>query len=196
MTSAPPSPGYHHGNLRAALLAAAADAAATGGVPAVSLRELARRLGVSHAAASHHFGDKTGLITALAAEGFHRLAARLQAAWDRSGAFGDVGVAYVGFAVEQPGHFEVMFRNELQRQDDVALREAKAAAAGVLFASAESVSDAAGGDTARAAVAGWSLVHGLAELWRQGNIAPPLGADPIGLAESLVGLLFQASGGG
>jgi AcrR family transcriptional regulator len=192
MASGPSTPSYHHGNLRAALLGAAADAAARGGASAVNLRELARQVGVSHAAASHHFGDKAGLVTALGAEGFLRLAERLQTAWDRSGVFADVGVAYVSFAVDHPGHFEVMFRTDLQRQDDESLHDAKAAAAGVLFGSAESVSDAAGGDTRRAAIAGWSLVHGLAELWRGGNIPPPLGTDPVVLAESLVGLLFQA----
>ena len=65
---------YHHGNLRAVLLEAALAEIAERGPQALSLRELARRAGVSHAAPAHHFGDKPGLLTAIAAEGFRRLA--------------------------------------------------------------------------------------------------------------------------
>jgi AcrR family transcriptional regulator len=65
---------YHHGDLRRALLEAAVQAIAEVGPAAVSLRDLARRVGVSHAAPAHHFGDKAGLLTAVAADGFRRLA--------------------------------------------------------------------------------------------------------------------------
>ncbi len=65
---------YHHGDLRRALLAAALEAIEESGPAALSLRDLARRAGVSHAAPAHHFGDKAGLLTALAAEGFDLLA--------------------------------------------------------------------------------------------------------------------------
>src|SRR6266496_4233805 len=84
---------YHHGDLPRAL--------AEAGPAAVSLRDLARRAGVSHAAPAHHFGDKAGLLTAVAADGFERLAAALQAADAETGRFIDIGAAYVRFAVEQ-----------------------------------------------------------------------------------------------
>src|SRR3954451_6173243 len=61
---------YHHGNLRRVLLDTALEAIATDGVAALSLRDVARRAGVSHAAPAHHFGDKRGLLTAIAIEGF------------------------------------------------------------------------------------------------------------------------------
>ena len=92
--------GYHHGDLPRALLAAAAEAIAEFGPAALSLRDLARRAGVSHAAPTHHFGDKAGLLTALAVEGFDLLAAAPTAAGDD---LLDVGVAYVDFAVRPPG---------------------------------------------------------------------------------------------
>jgi AcrR family transcriptional regulator len=66
---------YHHGDLRAAMLTEAARLVAERGVDRVSLRELAREAGVSHAAPAHHFTDRRGLFTALAAQGFELLAA-------------------------------------------------------------------------------------------------------------------------
>ena len=184
---------YHHGNVREEALRAALDVIAESGTAAVSLRELARRVGVTHGAAAHHFGDKTGLLTALASEGFRRLADALQAAWDEHGDFGQVGVAYVRFAVEQPAYFDVMFRPELYRADDPEVLEARLASGAVLYRSAEQVADAAGGDTAVAGVAAWAYVHGIATLWRDGNLPPGLADDPVGLAERIGPLLFQAS---
>src|SRR2546423_2801057 len=104
---------YHHGDLRRTLLAAAVEAIAEHGPAAISLRDLARRADVSHAAPAHHFGDKAGLLTAIAAEGYLLLAAALHDAAARTGSFLEVGVAYVGFAVDQPAHFAVMYRPDL-----------------------------------------------------------------------------------
>src|SRR5918996_3461075 len=111
---------YHHGNLRQALLAAAVDAITDVGPAGVSLRDLARRAGVSHAAPAHHFGDKAGLLTAVAAQGYQLLADTLTAARQRSADFLEVGVAYVRFAVDHRAHFEVMFRPDLYHPDDPA----------------------------------------------------------------------------
>jgi AcrR family transcriptional regulator len=113
---------YHHGNLRWAVLAAAVEAITEVGPAGVSLRDLARRAGVSHAAPAHHFGDKAGLLTALAAEGYSLLADALEAAQHRTRDFLEVGVAYVRFAVEHRAHFEVMFRPDLYHPDDLAVR--------------------------------------------------------------------------
>src|SRR5215210_1552970 len=103
MTASQPRP-YHHGDLRRALLDAAVEAIAADGPAAVSLRDLARRAGVSHAAPAHHFGDKAGLLTAVAAQGYQLLADTLTAARQRSGDFLEVGVAYVRFAVDHRAH--------------------------------------------------------------------------------------------
>jgi AcrR family transcriptional regulator len=103
---------YHHGDLRAAFLAEAAKIVESDGVPALTLREIARRVGVSHAASTNHFADKGALLAELAAEGFEELAAEL-AAVKRSRSplahLRDTGRAYVRFALRRPGHFRVMF---------------------------------------------------------------------------------------
>src|SRR3954451_21225511 len=98
---------YHHGNLRRVLIDKALEAIADDGVAALSLRDVARRAGVSHAAPAHHFGDKAGVLTAIATEGFELLAGATRAA---SGDLLDRGLAYIRFAVEHPAHYEVMFR--------------------------------------------------------------------------------------
>lgn len=182
---------YHHGNVRSEVLAAALEAVGEGGVASVSLRDLARRVGITHGAASHHFGDKAGVLRAVAAEGYGLLADYLEEAAS-SGDFGDVGVAYVRFAADHPSHFEVMFRPDLYRPEDEQLMEAKARSAAALYESARQVADAAGGDHHKAGVAGWALVHGIATLWRDGNLPPDLG-DPVALAEEVGPYLFQAS---
>jgi len=80
----PPQPTrpYHHGDLRPALLRAAVEAIGQVGPAAMSLREVARRAGVSHAAAAYHFGDKAGLLTAVAAQGYRMLTEELRRARD------------------------------------------------------------------------------------------------------------------
>src|SRR5918995_6499962 len=98
---------YHHGNLRRAVLDEAIDVIGEAGPGAIRLRDLARRAGVSHAAPTHHFGDKRGLLTALAADGFGRLAGELDRTWAATGSFLEVGVAYVRFALANRPYFEV-----------------------------------------------------------------------------------------
>jgi AcrR family transcriptional regulator len=181
---------YHHGDLRRALIRAALDAIVEGGPANLSLRDLARRAGVSHAAPAHHFGDKAGLLSAVAAEGFERLAATLDEAWRRTGSFLEVGVAYVRFATSHRAHFEVMFRPELYRRDDPAVARARKAARSLLYGPLATGSGSDGPDP-RAAVAAWSLVHGLATLWLNGNLPPQLCDDPEQLAREVAGYLFQ-----
>src|SRR5215467_5756971 len=103
-------PTYHHGDLRAAILDEAARLVAERGADRVSLRELARDAGVSHAAPAHHFSDRRGLFTALATQGFELLAAALVEA---RGNFADAALAYVRFAIGHPGHYQVMFNKSL-----------------------------------------------------------------------------------
>src|SRR5512144_2309606 len=104
--SAPLRPQYHHGDLRAVILAETARLVASHGADGVSLRQLARSAGVSHAAPAHHFTDRRGLFTALAAEGFWLLCEALKAA---RGNFIDAALAYVRFGIGHPGHYAVMF---------------------------------------------------------------------------------------
>lgn len=119
---------YHHGDLRRAILTAALDVIAADGPSALSLRDLARRAGVSHAAPAHHFKDRTGLLTAIAAEGFGLLAGAIGEAADLK----DAGVRYVRFAREHPAHFQVMFAPELLRDGDLELTTARALATDAL----------------------------------------------------------------
>src|SRR3954471_12688810 len=144
---------YHHGDLRRAVLAAAAEAIEESGPAALSLRDLARRADVSHAAPAHHFGDKAGLLTALAVEGFTLLAGALQ----EMDSFLEMGVGYVGFAVEHPAHFAVMFRPDLYHADDPAVLAARAAARASLTGGLALLSAPRGdGDPAIAGLAAWS----------------------------------------
>lgn len=172
---------YHHGDLRPALLRAAVETIAGGGPAAMSLREVARRAGVTHTAATYHFGDKAGLLTAVAAEGYQRLADALAQARHDHGSFLEVGVAYVRFAVTHRAHFQVMFRPELYHRDDPELREARARSAALLYGGGTGgTGDGAGGEirSPETGVAAWALVHGVATLWLDGNLPPQLGDDP------------------
>jgi AcrR family transcriptional regulator len=132
---------YHHGDLRRALLAAAADAITEHGVAALSMRDLARRAGVSHAAPTHHFGDKAGLLTALATEGFELLARALATSRLASNSFLEMGVSYVRFAVTRSSHFEVMFRPDLYHADDPDLLAARAKSGDALYAAVANLPD-------------------------------------------------------
>ncbi|MFI7575148.1 TetR/AcrR family transcriptional regulator [Micromonospora sp. NPDC049497] len=181
--------GYHHGDLRRALLAAAVEAIGEAGPGALSLRDLARRAGVSHAAPAHHFGDKAGLLTAVAAQGFDLLADALRAA---DGGLLEVGVAYVGFAVEHRAHFEVMFRSDLLRADDPELLAAQERSGAALHASVAGLpaDRPTASDPQGDALAAWSIVHGFATLWLAGALPAEVGDDPRAAARAVIHRLF------
>ena len=132
---------YHHGDLRRAVLRAADEAITEHGVAALSMRDLARRAGVSHAAPTHHFGDKAGLLTAFATEGFEQLAKALATSRLASNSFLELGVTYVRFAVTRRAMFEVMFRPDLYHPDDPGLLAARAKAADALYAAVSDFPD-------------------------------------------------------
>jgi AcrR family transcriptional regulator len=183
---------YHHGALRAALITSALQAIAEVGPAGWSLRDLARRAGVSHAAPAHHFGDKKGLLTAIAVDGYLMLAAELDRTWQETRDFAEIGVAYVRFAVSNRAHFEVMFRPELLRSSDPALEEVRRVSSTRLYGPIEAMRAADPSfETTAAATAAWSLVHGLASLWLGGNLPRALGDDPETIARSVVTYLFR-----
>lgn len=170
---------YHHGDLRRAMLAAAATAIEVDGVDRLSIRGLARATEVSHTAFRHHFGDRRGLLTALAAEGYAGMTQTLQEV-DAAGPEGflETGVAYIEWALGHPAHFQVMFRPHLVDEEDAALRESLHGLAGALMRGAADFSgQEQGGDpqTNPLALAAWSLTHGYATLALAGNL--PRGSD-------------------
>jgi AcrR family transcriptional regulator len=186
---------YHHGDLRRALMTAAIAAIEEHGPTAVSLRDLARSANVSHAAPAHHFGDKAGLLTAIAAEGFTELAAALREAGARTGSFLEIGVAYVGFAVRHPAHFAVMYRPDLYHVDDPAVVAARDDAAASLHGGIGLLpGPGPGAEPATAALAAWSLVHGLATLWLSGSLRDVPTDDPEELARMVARVLFSRTG--
>ncbi|MEV5352016.1 TetR/AcrR family transcriptional regulator [Streptomyces sp. NPDC052693] len=183
---------YHHGDLRRAVLTAALDVIAAEGPSALSLRDLARRAGVSHAAPAHHFKDRAGLLTAIAAEGFGLLATALGEAADLK----EAGVRYVRFARENPAHFQVMFTPELLRSGDLELATARALAGDALRTAVGAVPpEGRGADARLAGVAAWSLAHGFATLLLGHNLDGPVGdQDPEEVFRELAAMLFRHGG--
>ncbi|MGE2836829.1 TetR/AcrR family transcriptional regulator [Mycobacterium sp. SMC-4] len=178
---------YHHGDLKAVILTHAATLVAERGADGVSLRELARAAGVSHAAPAHHFTDRRGLFTALAAQGWQMLAAALAGARPE---FLDAALAYVRFATENPGHYAVMFDRSLVDPDDPELRAARAAAGTELAAGVETLDDPrAAEDPQAAGLAAWSLVHGFVMLHLNGVIGGD--RDPVATTQRLARMLFS-----
>lgn len=184
---------YHHGDLRRAILTAALDVIAAEGPAALSLRDLARRAGVSHAAPAHHFKDRTGLLTAVAAEGYALFAEALTGAPDLR----ERGVAYVRFAATHPAHFQVMFQPDLHRADDPDLLAARTRATEALRAGVADLPPSGRGEDDRlAGVAAWSLAHGFATLLLSGNLSDAMeGRDPEETFRSLAGLIFAPENG-
>jgi len=198
---------YHHGALRATLLDAAEAILDREGISALTLRAAAREAGVSHAAPSHHFGDLTGLLTDLAALGFVRLRAHLQAeidlaGLDRRARLIALGRGYVKFARSCPGLFQLMFRSERLDWSSPPLLVAGEAAFELLTEDqpgAKRTSASHGFQNLVVAMSRWSLVHGLSTLLidgRLGAFADKVpGADIEVLIEQvLINLALQEPG--
>jgi AcrR family transcriptional regulator len=202
----PPKRPYHHGDLRRALLDASLDLMEAEGLGALSLREVARRAGVTHQAPYHHFADKGALMAALVAEGFGLLRDEmlLQLAKAGPGAaarLAAIGVGYVGFALEHPAHFRVMFRPELAgtvtapEQREVTTEAYRLLEESVAACVAEGLASRA--DQQALVLLSWSLVHGLAALWLDGPLAASPGSAPVepeALAHAVLGLFSRLLG--
>ena len=179
--------GYHHGHLREALLIAAEALLSEDGVQALTLRACARRAGVSHAAPKHHFKDVTELLSEVAARSFNKLTdklvtARVAAGDDPDQRYIAVSRSYVFFARDHPAHFRLMFRSDLLRRDNPALRAAATRTFAEMTNSITVQSGAPdvtpedlfrritkpvlGGDI----LIGWSHIHGIAQLLLEGQL--------------------------
>ncbi|MES2105424.1 MAG: TetR/AcrR family transcriptional regulator [Pseudomonadota bacterium] len=168
---------YHHGALRESLIAAADDILRERGVEGFTLREAARRAGVSVAAPAHHFGSAAGLLSEVAILGFAELARYMkQAAGDLQGParMRALGMGYVRFALAYPGRFHLMFRHDLLLTGDARLENAgQAALAEVEQAVRLHQGLAADAPIDKAAhtilLIAWSTVHGFAHLALDGK---------------------------
>lgn len=172
-----PRRSYHHGNLRDALLQGALRAIAELGPAAFTLREVARRAGVSHNAPYRHFRDKDALLAAVATEGFRELTRTMRDAGERQSKALDKlkqsGLAYVAFAIRRPEHFTVMFDAPVRSSKDAEYLQASQEAFNTLVNYIRNCQDEGqlpAGNTLERALYAWSLVHGIAKLAVAGRL--------------------------
>jgi AcrR family transcriptional regulator len=170
--------GYHHGDLKAALVEAAADILHRQGLAALTLRAVARATGVSQAAPYRHFPDRRALVAAVAERGFRRLQSamleRMGSVQGRLG-FKHIAIAYVEFALANPAEYRVMFGAELANTDDLpALRETARSVLGFVaegIRKLQAAGHVSAGDPWLMAVTAWSMLHGLVMLTLDGQTA-------------------------
>lgn len=165
---------YHHGDLRMALIAEGLDLLAAQDAESVSLREVARRAGVSATSVYRHFPDKQALLTALARDGLARLGAAQRAAAEAAGdgdSFAATGIAYVDFAMSNPALFRLIFTSPDLIPEMVG-RAIETDPGTLLHANAAATAARTGGEAEIHAVQAWSCVHGLALLILDGHLPP------------------------
>jgi AcrR family transcriptional regulator len=173
---------YHHGDLRRTLLETALKLLEQQDASVLTLREVARRAGVTHSAPYHHFKTKTDLLAALAEEGFRALYAEQLKAADKAGPdpmrrLEALGVAYVKFADEQRGYFRVMYRSGVGGWEQFpGVTGAKQLSFVLLTTTANEALASTGAeiDLLEMALTAWSMVHGLATLWVDGPLQQSL----------------------
>jgi AcrR family transcriptional regulator len=172
---------YHHGDLSRALVKAAEELLEERGVEGFTLRECARRAGVSHAAPAHHFGDVGGLLAEVAASGFERLTAAILKAKPRESdpakwmVLGNL--IYVQFAIDHPALFRLMFHSARVDRSSERLRSAGTAAFATLKAGLSGLRGDGGADVMASEawrdpelLEQWALIHGLATLAVEGQL--------------------------
>ncbi|MGA2742237.1 MAG: TetR/AcrR family transcriptional regulator [Bryobacteraceae bacterium] len=166
---------YHHGNLKQALLEAAVQLIAETGPRGFTLREAARRAGVSHNAPYRHFRDRDGLLAAVATDGFDRLTCAMARGGRHTAPLRRLhrsGLAYVDFALRWPQHFAAMFDaawNEADYPDCAAAAQRCFQTLLGLVRDCQAARQVPAGDPERLAYHAWSLVHGIAKLANAGQ---------------------------
>jgi AcrR family transcriptional regulator len=196
--------GYHHGNLREALIRAALALIAEKGPSGFTFAEAARSAGVSPAAPYRHFRDRDELMADVARRGFERFEAELAAAWNGGSpesfvAFENLGKAYLAFARNEPAYYSAMFEAGLALDTDPGLRQASERAFGVLRAASEALATKlpAGNrpPSLMMALHVWALSHGIASLFGRGDGARrKLPMSPEQLLEAGVLIYLQGLG--
>ena len=184
---------YHHGNLREALLEAAIRLIAEVGPTAFTLREVARRAGVSHNAPYRHFRDRDDLMAAVAAEGFRELTqAMMGAAGERTDALDGLkcaGLGYVSFALRRPEHFTAMFDAPISKCKHPDSAAAAEQAFGTLMSFVKGCQDAGrlpSGDLRQMALLARTMVHGVAKLAITGRLPFSSSAEVLKFAEFVI----------
>ena len=170
--------GYHHGNLREALIQAALDLIAKKGPGGFTFADAARSAGVSSAAPYRHFRDRDELLSSIAQRGFEQFEALLTTAWDDGRpdtvtAFERVGKAYLAFAREEPAYYSAMFEAGISLEDDPALRQAGERSFAVLRHASETLCARLPPEKRPPALMMslhvWALSHGIASLFARGD---------------------------
>lgn len=191
--------GYHHGNLKEALLQAALDLIAQKGAAGFTFADAARMAGVSPAAPYRHFRDRDELLPSIAQRGFEQFEAQLAAAWDDGRpdtvtAFERVGKAYLAFARTEPAFYSAMFESGVAADSTAGLLAAGERAFGVIRAAAERLAALAPPNVPRPpalmmALHIWSMSHGVASLFARGDAARrklPMSPEELLEAEVLI----------
>jgi AcrR family transcriptional regulator len=180
---------YHHGDLRAACVRAALELLEEGGSAEVSLRAVARRVGVAASAPYRHYADRDALLSAVAAVGYRELAEVLAAAHPAPSTPDDlaaVAVAYVQFALQRPALFRVMFGDPCDRDSAELIAATEAISAYVAAIVRQAFP---GADPEALATAVWALVHGLAFLHLDGKLDA---SDPAAVAARVTAAVHAA----
>jgi AcrR family transcriptional regulator len=181
--------GYHHGDLRNALIIAGRAILAEEGSAGLDLRKVARRAGVSHAPPYRHFPDKQALLVAIAEDGFQELYRQLAAAQSQAeraaiAQLGAIGRAYLAFALDRPAHMREMFSGlTLERQAHPSLYAASKQSFGLLtatIAAGQASGEIRAGDPTELAITIWSLIHGVTMLLLERQIAMDADAADVG----------------
>ena len=191
--------GYHHGNLREALLQAALDLIGQKGAAGFTFADAARMAGVSPAAPYRHFRDRDELLSSIAQRGFEQFEAALTDAWDDGRpdtvtAFERVGRAYLNFARENPAYYSAMFESGIPVDMNPTLMAASERAFAIIRAAAELLAALAPPGTPRPpammmALHIWAMSHGVASLFARGDAARrrlPMSPDELLEAEVLI----------
>jgi len=198
--------GYHHGNLKEALVQAALELIARKGPAGFTFAEAARSAGVSPAAPYRHFRDRDELLASIAQQGFEQFETRLNAAWDDGrpdtmAAFQRVGIAYLAFAREHPAYYSAMFESGLPLENNPSLLVASERAFAIVRAAAERLVALAPPNVPRPpalmmALHIWAMSHGIASLFGRGDASGrklPMSAEELleaGVLVYLKGLGF------
>ncbi|MBB3710708.1 AcrR family transcriptional regulator [Limimaricola variabilis] len=195
--------GYHHGNLRQALVEACLELIEAKGPTGFTLSEAARAAGVTPAAVYRHFAGREDLIAEAARQGYEIFADLLEYAYDSGrpsvlAAFEKTGRAYLAFARKHPGHYVAMFESGLSMQRNPDLAAASQRALGVLERAAEALSQRIPADRRPPpqmfAAHVWAMSHGVVELFARGSPGTRAPFPPEELLETGIGVYLRGLG--